>query len=426
MKYEIKNLKEESKVEISVVFTKEEYDSKYEIELAKEMANAEAPGFRKGKLPKSMFLQKFGDAKVHNNVANELINESYVEILGKEKIDVVGYPKIDLLTEIEDTEWGYKAVVAVYPEVEVKDYFGIVAKKDEVNIGEKEVEAEVERNLKNHADLEVVDDGELEKGNTAVFDFCGYVDGKEFEGGKAENYELEIGSGQFIPGFEDQMVGMKNEEERTLKVTFPKEYAKELAGKDAEFKVKLHEIKKRVLPELTDDFVKDLEIKGVKTVEEWKEFLKGNLITDATEAAKNKFEDDVFNKLLENNPVVIPDDMINEEVENKMKQLEATAKQYGIPADLLLKYQGVESVEQYKELITPGIKYNIHYQIVIAAIAKQEKVKLLAADYNKYYKQMANGKKLEEVKEAYPKEKVADYFKMLKAHDLVLENVKAE
>ncbi len=426
MKYVINKLQEESKVEINVVFTKKEYDAKYEEELAKEMAEAEAPGFRKGKLPRSMFLKKFGDAKVHQNVANELINESYMDIAEKEKLEVVGYPKIDLLTDIKDDEWGYKAVVAVYPEVVAKDYFGIVAKKEEVNIDDAKVEAEVNRNLKNHADLEVKEGGTLEKGNTAVFDFTGYVDGKEFEGGKAENYELEIGSGQFIPGFEDQMVGMKAEEERTLKVKFPDEYAKELAGKDAEFKVKLHEIKQRVLPELNDEFVKELDIKDVDTVAKWKEFLKGNLITDATEAANNKFEDDVFRALLEKNPVVIPDDMIASEVEHRMKHLEETAKQYNMPAELLLKYQGIESVDQYKELIKPGIKNDIHYQVVISAIVKQEKIKLLAADFNKYYAQMAKGGDVEEIKKQYPKERVTDYFKMLKAHDLILENVKGE
>ena len=426
MKYVINKLQEESKVEINVVFTKKEYDAKYEEELAKEMAEAEAPGFRKGKLPRSMFLKKFGDAKVHQNVANELINDSYMDIAEKEKLEVVGYPKIDLLTDIKDDEWGYKAVVAVYPEIEAKDYFGIVAKREEVNIDDAKVEAEVNRNLKNHADLEVKDGGKLEKGNTAVFDFTGYVDGKEFEGGKAENYELEIGSGQFIPGFEDQMVGMAPEEERTLKVKFPDEYAKELAGKDAEFKVKLHEIKQRVLPELNDDFVKELDIKDVDTVAKWKEFLKGNLITDATEAANNKFEDDVFRALLEKNPVVIPDDMIDSEVEHRMRHLEETAKQYNMPAELLLKYQGIESVDQYKELIKPGIKNDIHYQIVIGAIVKQEKIKLLAADFNKYYAQMAKGGDVEEIKKQYPKEKVTEYFKMLKAHDLILENVKGE
>ena len=426
MKYEIKKLQELSKVEITVVYKKEEYDAKYEVELAKAMAEAEAPGFRKGKLPRSMFLKKFGDRNVHSNVMDDLINESYREIVMKEKIDLVGMPQVDFLTEIADDEWGYKATVAVYPEVEVKDYFGIKAVKEEVNVTDEDVEAEVKRVLSQHADLEVVEGVALEKGHTAVFDFCGYVDGKEFEGGKAENYSLEIGSGQFIPGFEDQMVGMKEEEERTLKVKFPEQYAPELAGKDAEFVVKVHEIKQRVLPELNDEFVKELKIAKVKTVEAWKEFLKANLVTDRTEAANNKFEDDVFNQLLANNPVVIPDDMVNEGVERRVKQLEAQAKQYNMPVDLLLKYQGLESVEQYKELLAPGVKSNIHYELVVAAIAKQENIKLLAADYTKYYKKMAGKGKVEDVKAQYPKEAVKDYFMMLKAHDLVLENVVSE
>ena len=222
------------------------------------------------------------------------------------------------------------------------------------------------------------------------------------------------------------MVGMKEEEERTLKVKFPEQYAAELAGKDAEFKVKLHEIKQRVLPELNDDFVKELKVAKVKTVEAWKEFLKANLVTDRTEAANNKFEDDVFNQLLANNPVVIPDDMVNEGVDRRVKQLEAQAKQYNIPTDLLLKYQGIESIDQYKELIAPGIKSNIHYEVVVAAVAKKENVKLAAADYNKYYKKMAGNQKVEDVKAQYPKEAVTEYFKMLKAHDLVLANVVSE
>lgn len=425
MKIKVKKLEELSKVELSIVFTKEEYDAEYEKQFAVELEKIEVPGFRKGKYPRSMYMKKFGDQAIHGKTIDELINKSYYEAVMSKKINVVGQPEISLLEKVKKDEWGYKAVVAVFPEVEAKDYLGIEAQKEEAVVTDEDLEKEVERNLKHKADLEVVEDGAIELGNTAVFDFCGSVDGVEFEGGKAENYSLEIGSGQFIPGFEEQMLGMKAGEEKVVKVKFPEEYhAKDLAGKDAEFKVLVHEIKKLVLPELNDEYVAELKLEGVNTVEEWKAFLKENLLTDKKEACQNAFEDKVFNKLLENNPVVIPDELVEREVEKKVSQLENTAKNYQIPLDLFLKYQGIESVEQYKELVTPGVKTNIHYEVVIYSVMKQEKIKLVKEDYEKYYKQMAKNSDVKEIKAKYPKEAVKDYFSMLKAHDLILASVK--
>lgn len=424
MKIKVKKLAELSKVEMSVVFTKEEYDAEFEKQFELELNEVKEPGFRPGKFPRSMYVKKYGEGRVHAKTVDALINESYYDALESKKIYAVGQPQIDLLEKLKDNEWGYKAVVAVFPEVEAKDYFGIEAKKEEVNVTDEDVEEEVKRNLKQKADLEVKEDGAIEKGDTVVFDFTGSVDGVEFEGGKAENYELEIGSGKFIPGFEDQMLGMKTNEEKVLKVTFPTQYDPKLAGKDAEFKVLVHEIKKCVLPELTDDYVKELEIDNVKTVSEWKEFLKANLVTDRTEAANNKFEDDVFTKLLESNPVVIPQELVDREVQKKVDELAKTAEMYKIPLEFFLKYQGIESVDQYKELVTPGVKSNIQYEVIIMAIVKQEKIKLTKEDYEKYYVKVANGKDVNEVKKSLPKDKVTDYFKLLKAHDLVLENVK--
>lgn len=423
MKYTVKKIKEESRVEIKFIFTKEEYDAKFEENLAKEMANAELKGFRKGKVPRNMFIKHFGTQQVQMDTANDLINESYKVAVEEKKLDVVEMADIDLLTKLKDDEWGYVAKVHVYPELTCKDYLGLDVKKEPVNVTDETVEEEVKRELNNHADLEAVENATLEKGMTAIFDFTGYVDGEKFEGGSAENYELEIGSGKFIPGFEDQMVGMKPEEERTLKVKFPHEYAEKLADKDAEFVVKLHEIKTRVLPTLDDEFVADLDIKDVKTVSEWKEYLKNKLISEQTEANDNKFEDDVFKKVLENNPVYIPEAMINNEIDKRVKQLEDTAKQYGMPAEMLLKYQGVESIDAYRKLLVPGVTENIHYEIVIAQIAKQEKVKLDKEDFDKYYLRLANGKDVKEVKKQYPKDMVTNYFKLLKAHDLVMESV---
>ena len=417
------------KVKLSFEASSEAFDVALDKAFEKKVKDVKVDGFRPGKLPKDIYMKRFGEASLYDEVIDEIVNEEFAKAVTSKKLEVVGRPNLDV--DFETLGHGKKLKftieVEVWPDVTLGDYKGIEVEKEKVEVKDEDIEDDINRTLKNYAELEVVEGGKLEKGQTAVFDFEGFVDGVAFEGGKAENYSLEIGSGQFIPGFEDQMVGMEAGTEKDINVKFPDEYqAENLKGIDAVFHIKLHEIKKRVNPELNDEFVKELDIKDVDTVEKWKEFLKGNLTTEANEAADNKFEDDVFRALLDKNPVVIPDDMVESEVNHRMEHLEATAKQYNMPAELLLKYQGIESVDQYKELLRPGIKNDIHYQVVIAAIVKQEKIKLLAADYTKYYKQMAKGGDVEEVKKNYPKEKVTEYFKMLKAHDLILENVKGE
>jgi len=425
VKVKVEKLQNESKVKLIVSFTKEEYEAKYNVELQKLVAEAELPGFRKGKVPTNMYLKRFGEAKVINNTMDELINESYFEAIKAKKVKVVGYPQIDL-EKAPKGGFAYSAVVAVMPEVELQEYKGFEVEKEEAVVTSEDIEKEINRVLSNSADLEIVEDGALENGNIAVFDFCGRVDGVEFEGGKAENYSLEIGSGQFIPGFEEQMVGMKPEEEKVVTVKFPENYhAAALAGKDAEFTVKVHEIKKRVLPKLTAKFVKGLEIEGVETVKAYKDMVKENLTAEKQEASKNKFEDDVITLLCEKNPVVIPSEMVEEQVKGRVQQLENQAAQYGMTADVLLKYQGIESVEQYKELLTPGVKNSIHEELLFDAIVKAEKLKLTKADYDKYYAEIAKyqRKEVKEVKEKLAKDQVKDRFLLFKARDLVLESV---
>ncbi len=423
MKVKVEKLLEESKVKLTVNFTDEEYKAQYDVEFKKVLADVEIPGFRKGHVPQSMYLKKFGDSKVMMNTLDSLINKSYQEVVTSKKIKVVGYPTIDLVDSKKG--YGYTAVVSVLPEVVAKDYLGIEVVREVVEVTEEDVQKEINRTLSNSADLEVVEEGTLEKGNVAVFDFCGKVDGVEFEGGKAENYSLEIGSGQFIPGFEDQMVGMKIGEEKTLKVKFPENYAAELSGKDAEFDVKLHEIKVRVLPELNDAFVEGLDLGEVKTVEAYKEMVKANLTAEKEEASKNKFEDDVLTKLIENNPFTVPAEMVEDGVNRRVEQLENQAKAYGLTAELLLQYQGIQSLDQYKELLKPGIENSIREEFILESIAKVEKVKLAKEDYDKYYEQIAKyqNKTAKEVKANLPKEAVKDRFLLFKARDLVLASV---
>ena len=371
MKIKVEKL-EGSKVKVEVVLTKEEFNEKYETAFEKILSDAEVKGFRKGKVPRAMYLKRFGDGAVIRDAIDIALNDSYYPALEQKKILAVGQPQIDIDWENlgHDKPFKYTATVEVYPEVILGKYLGVEVKKESNDISEKELDDEINRVLKNNSELELVEKGTLEKGHTAIFDFCGYLDGVEFEGGKADNYSLEIGSGQFIPGFEDQMVGMNIEEERDINVTFPENYqAENLAGKAVVFKVKLHEIKARVLPELNDDFVKGLEIENVNTVEEWKKNVKETLASEKAEANENKFTEDVITAVCNDAKVDIPDAMIENRVNQMVSQVEAQAKAYGITTEQLLQYQGT-TLEQYKELVKPSAEKNVLESLVIEAVRK--------------------------------------------------------
>ena len=417
---------EGSKVKVEVVLTKEEFNEQYEKAFEKVLKDVEVKGFRKGKVPREMYLKRFGDGAVIRDAIDLALNSSYYEALTSKKVTAVGQPDIDIDWENlgHDKPFKYTATVEVYPEVILGKYLGVEVHKESNEVSEDELQKEIDRNLKNNSELELVEGKPLEKGHTAIFDFCGYLEGKEFEGGKADNYSLEIGSGQFIPGFEDQMVGMNTEEERDINVTFPENYQSDnLAGKPVVFKVKLHEIKQRVLPALTDEFVKGLEVEGVETVDAWKANIKETLAKEKTEANDNKFTDDVITAVCNDAKVDIPEAMIQNRVDQMVKQVENQAKAYGLTTEQLLSYQGT-TLDQYKELVKPSAEKNVLESLVIEAVRKAEKIKLLKADYDKYYEVLAKqyNQPVDQIKKSLPKERVEEYFLDLKTIDLLKDN----
>lgn len=425
MKVKVEKI-EGSKAKLDIVLTKEEFNEKYEKAFTKVLEDVEVKGFRKGKVPREMYLRRFGEGSILKEAIDIALNDTYYEAVESKKLQVVSQPEIDVDFEHmgKDKPFKYTATVEVYPEVTLGKYFGVEVRRESDEVTVEEIDQYIERQLKNNSELEVVEGKPLEKGETAIFDFTGYVDGKEFEGGKAENYSLEIGSGQFIPGFEDQMVGMNAEEEKDVNVTFPDEYqVKELAGKPAVFKVKLHEIKKRVLPELNDEFVKGLEIENVNTVEEYRKNVSETLGIDKKEANENKFTDDVLHAVCDDAKVEIPEAMVQNRLSQMISQIERQAKAYGITADQLLAFQGT-NMEQYKEMMTPAAKRFVLESVVIEAVKKEAKVKLVKADYDKYYNGLAKeyNQTLEQITKNLPKEQVKDYFTTLKTIDLLKEN----
>ncbi len=420
------------KVKLNFTLKEEEFDLALDKAFQKVIKDREEPGFRKGKMPKSMFIKKYGVEALYNEALDFAINAAFIDAIQSKKLEVVNEHKVDIDFETlgQGKKLKFSIEVEVYPEVTLGQYKELDIKKESVKVNKKDVDEYIERVLKQHAELVVVEDKALELGNTAVFDFDGSVDGVHFEGGKAENYSLEIGSGRFIPGFEDQMVGMKIGETKNINVKFPEDYqAENLKGKDAVFEVKLHEIKQRQIPELTDEFVKDeLEIKEVSTVKEYKDFVKDVIKKDKEEAAENKFTDDCVTKAVENATLEVPEGMVDTEVDHQIKGIERQAKMYGMSVETLLKYSGLESVDAYKETIRPSALTAVKQRIVMDAIAKAEKLKVTKKDYEDEIKEVIKetGKSDEEVRKVYTLEALTPYILLQKAIKLVKDNVLKE
>ena len=412
------------KVKLSFAADAEAFDVALDKAFEKKVKEIKVDGFRPGKLPKDIYMKRFGEASLYDEVVDFIVNEEYAKAIQTKKLEVVGRPELDVDFETlgHGKKFKFTVEVEVWPDVTLGEYKGIEVEKEKVEVKDEDVQEQIDRTLKNYAELEVVEGGKLEKGQTAVFDFEGFVDGKAFEGGKAENYSLEIGSGQFIPGFEDQMVGMEAGSEKDINVTFPENYqAENLKGKEAVFKIKLHEIKRRVIPALDEKFVKELEIENIGTVEDYRSFVKESLIKDRSEAAENKLSDDILTKAVDNATVEVPNALVEEEVNRSFRQVENQAKMYNMPVEQLLKYYGIDSVDAYKEALKPNALANVKQRIVFAEVAKVEKLKVSDKDYNSELDLIVKevNKPLEEVKKVYTKEALTPYILMNKAMDLI-------
>lgn len=414
------------KVKLTIKCEKEVFNAALDVALEEKLKEVEVKGFRKGHCPKNVYLSRFGEASLYEKAIDNVLNDTYYKAVVQEKLRVVAAPHVDFdfSTIGRDKEFTYTAEVEVYPDITLGEYKGVEVTKDPVEVSEEEVNNNINQTLKNKAELVLVEGRALQNGDTAVLDFEGFVDGVAFEGGKAENYELKIGSGQFIPGFEDQMVGMVSEEERDLHVTFPEEYqAENLKGKAAVFKVKLHEIKEEVLPELTDDFVKELEIENVETVEAYKENVLSKLKKEKEEASDNKLVDDLLNKICEDAIADIPDALVDQEVESYVKRVESQAQMYGLTAEQLLSFQGT-NLEEFKKQVRESAAKKVLEEVVIYKISEVEKIEATEEEMEKKYAELADlyHQDLDKIKEQISKENLAGYIVNLKTIDFLKAN----
>ena len=383
------------------------------------------PGFRKGKAPMNIVEKYYGAQIFYEDAFNDVATQSYGEALDENNIDAVSRPVVDIVQMEKGKDLIFTAVVQVKPEVELGKYKGISLKKVEYKVEDKDVEKELKQMQDRNSRLVTVDDRPLENGDIATIDFEGFVDGVAFEGGKAEGHELEIGSGAFIPGFEEQLVGMKIDEEREIKVTFPKEYfSKDLAGKDAIFKVKLHEIKKKELPELDDEFAKD--VSEFDTLDELKASIKERLEKDNEQKAKYETEDAAIKAVCEEAKVDIPSGMIEMEVEHMMQDFNQRLSYQGLNMEQYLKMIG-KTEDEIKKEYEPQAKDSIKSRLTLEAIIKAEKIEASDEEINEKLEEMAKnyGKKVEEISD---NENLKNYIKegieSEKAIDFIVKNAK--
>ena len=368
---------EHSRIKATFEVTAEEFDKALDKAFEKCNAKVTIKGFRQGKAPRSAYEKNFGVESLYDDALNFILNDKAAEIYANQELakEIVGQFEPAIESE-ERIEKGKGFVVSltfdVYPEVNLPQYKGIEVSAQQLEATEAEVEDAVKAVIKKDASMQVKDEQVISKGDYATFDFVGSVDGVEFPGGKADNYELQIGSGQFIPGFEDQMIGMKAEETKDVNVTFPENYGEaSLAGKAAVFKVTVHEVKEEVYPELTDEYVAGLNIEGVTTVEELKANKKAEIEAKKAVSEKDRQIDTIINKILDNTVVDMPASLNEERINQIRSQYEQQAKMYNIPFETFLSLMNITK-ERFEEETEKQGKRQALFNVVFSKLVEVE------------------------------------------------------
>ena len=395
----IKIEKTEKNNELKLEFTIEakKFDEGMKKVYAKSAKYFNIPGFRKGKAPMAMVEKQYGPEIFYEDTFNEIVPEEYERELKENNIDAVSRPEIEIKQMGKGKDLIFTAVVQTKPDVKLGKYKGIQLNKIEYNVTDEDIEHELGHMADRNSRLVTVEDRAVENGDITVIDFEGFVDGKAFEGGKAENHELTIGSNTFIPGFEDQIIGMKTGEEKDINVKFPEEYfSEELKGKDATFKVKLHEIKKKELPELNDDFAKDTS--EFDTLDELKKSIKEKLEEENANKVKYETEDAAVKAVVDSAEVEIPSGMIDTEIDNMVRDIETRLSYQGMKLEQYLSMMG-KSMEDFRKEYEEQAKTSVKTRLVLEAIVKAENIEASDEDANKKLKEMAAmyGKKEDEL-----------------------------
>jgi trigger factor len=388
---------ENSKVVLEFTMDKETFEKELDKAFHKNAKYFKVPGFRNGKVPRNVVEKVYGEGVLYETVIEDNVDDEYRKAVEDNKLEVVSKPELDVKQIGKGKDLIYTVTLFVKPEATVKKYKGLEVKKIDSKVSKKDVDAAIESDRQKNARVISVDDRDLQKDDISTIDFEGFVDGVAFEGGKAENFELTIGSGQFIPGFEDQLIGMKIGEEKEINVTFPKEYhAENLAGKPAMFKVKLISIKSKILPELDDEFAKD--VSEFETLADYRKDVEKKVKKQKEESAKNQKEIAVIDKLVENTEVVIPESMIDDEVESMSNQFASNLAYQGLDLKTYCMYMNTTE-EEFKKNLRPEAEKNVKLKLALDAIEKLEEIKVEAKEIDE---------KIDELKKQYGSENTND------------------
>ena len=379
---------EKNMAKLTIEVSSEEFENAIAKAYKKNKNKISMPGFRKGKAPRAMIEKMYGKGIFYEDAANSIIPDAYADAAKESELEIVAQPEIDV-TQIESGKaFVYTAVVAVKPEVTLGEYKGIEVEKKEVEVTDEEVEAEINKVRESNARMLDIDDRATQDGDTVLIDFDGYVDGKQFEGGKADDYSLVLGSHSFIDNFEEQLVGKNIGDDVEVNVTFPENYqAEELQGKPAVFKVKIKEIKVKELPELDDDFAQD--VSNFDTIAEYKEDLKKKLTENKEEALKREREEAVIGKIIENAQMDIPEQMVDAQTRQMTQEFAQRLSSQGLSIDQYMQFTGLTPQKMIEELKPQALK-RIQSRLVLEAVVAAENIETTEEELDKEIENMAS------------------------------------
>lgn len=384
----------------------------------KQVKNINIPGFRKGKAPRHMIEKMYGSEVFYEDAMQDCYPEALYDAAKEAGLKIVAVESLEAVEAGKDG-FTFKTSIVVEPEMEIKDYLGIEVEKKSTEVTDELVNDEIEKVRERNSRMVTVEDRPAQDGDTVVIDFEGFVDGTAFDGGKAENYNLALGSGNFIPGFEEQIVGHNTDEEFSINVKFPEDYqAEELKGKDAEFKIKLHEIKAKELPEVDDEFVKD--VSENETLDEYKEELKETVAKRLKDEAEKDVDDQIANKLMELVEGEIPDAMYDNQANEMVRDFDMRLRSQGMDIDTYMQYMGMDK-NALKDMYREEAEKRVKLRLALETIAKKENIEVTDADLDEEYSKMAEAYKMdvEKVKAAVPAESLTEDLKVQKALALV-------
>lgn len=364
--------KEKSQVVLEFTMEAEEFSKALDKAFEKNQKHFKVPGFRNGKVPRNVVEKVYGEGVLYESIIEDTVDEEYLKAVKENNLEIVARPELDIKQIGSGKDFVYTITTYVKPEINVKQYKGLEIKKVEAKVAAADVNAEIEKVREKNAVVEEITNRALKSGDISNIDFEGFCDGVAFEGGKAENFDLTIGSNQFIPGFEEQLIGMKIGEEREINVKFPEEYhSKDLAGKDSMFKVKLNSIKEKKLAKIDDEFAKD--VSEFQTLDEYKKDLKAKLLEAKKKQAEAEKETEVITKLVENVEGDIPDGMVETEIDNMLEQFNQNLAYQGLDIEKYCEYMG-SSKEKFRETLKPNALRDVKLKLALEFVKKAENV----------------------------------------------------